>query len=799
MSSTETSPTPPGALDGVRVVAIESDLAARLLAMLLAEQGASVVRVIDPTRPPADPVLDALLARGKTEVALDPAAPADLATLRRLVATADVVLDDLPAGALAALGLDLAAVRAADNPGLIGCTLPAFPAGDPLGALPPHETLVGAAGYLYEKPLGKPLHHGFPVGSVIAALFAASGVAAALLARLRDGRGQDVSVPRMHANLFAQVLQILVKTGVPRGFLPLKMVGTPFMGAWRCQDERYIYLHMTLPSHAALILDRLEALGHVEEVKALRAVLSAETMRDPSQVKSIGEAKRVRRLYERIFLSRPAAAWEELLGQELCLIRVRTVGEWLEDSIEAGMSDASRVTDPVLGDLLGPGPAVTCTEAPPRLVPRTVERATFDALLATWEADPRPRALAPDAPPADDRPPLADVRVLDLSRIIAGPCAARVLAELGADVLSLQAPSALDWALSFHLLFNAGKRSATLDSRTDAGKAQLLALFDDFAPDAVVQNYRHLDVARAAGVGPELLRGRRPDLVYTHLNAYGDQGVWRDRPGFEQVVQAVSGIQLSYSGVPRPKLLPTPVIDIGSGLSGAFATVLGLYRRARTGQGAFVTTHLTRTAVLLQVAHIAATQRDRANGADPGRAIVSGLVKTRDGWTSLSGPRADLVTWLAHRGVTAPPDADLLALAARGLRRRSVARWNEDLVAAGVGETVGLLRVPRVKRLYEELPAHDPTAPPLIARRDYGGCPTQLTFVRSPLALSRTPLAAIAPPPRRGEQTREVMATIGVTLPEGAGASDYPPDKALLPWLASVARWGYFAWRSGNI
>ena len=811
MTAPQPSAAPaPGLLAGVRVLALEHDLAASLLAMLLGEQGAEVLRVVDPAHPPTDPVRDALLARGKTELALDPTAPGALATLRRLASLADVVLDDRPAGALAALGLDLPALRAASNPGLIACALPPFPAGSPLATLPAHESLVGAAGYLFEKPLGKPLHHDFPVGSVLGALSAATGVVAALLARRRDGRGQDVTVARVHADLFAQVLQLLVKTGVPRGFLPLKMVGTPFMGAWRCQDGRYIYLHMTLPAHAALILDRLDELGHSAEVKALRAALSPETLRDPSQVKSIAEAKRVRRLYERVFLSRTAAAWEELLGDDLCCIRVRTVAEWLDDSMAAGMSDASRVEDPVYGPLLGPGPAVSCAEAPPRLAPRERDPAAAAALIAAWEAAPRPAALAPDAPPEDPRRPLAGVRVLDLARVIAGPAAARVLAELGADVLSVQNPSGLDWALSFHLLFNAGKRSVTLDFRDDAGRAQLLRLFDAFAPDALIQNYRHLDVARAAGVGPEALRARRPGLVYTHLNAYGEQGVWRDRPGFEQVVQAVSGIQLSYSGVPKPKLLPTPVIDIGSGLSGAFAAVLGLYHKATTGQGSFATTHLTRTAVLLQLPHIAAFQRDRALAAaaagsppaDPGRETVSGLLKTRSGWAAIAGPRAGLIAWLRHRGVSVAEDvspADLLALARAALRWRTVAAAQAELEAAGVAASVGLVRVPRVKRLYTELPALDPTRPPRVTRRAYPGAPTPLSFVASPLSLSRTPLAEIAPPPLRGEHTREVLATIGVALPEGAGISPYPPNKALLPWLVSVARWGYFAWRSGNI
>ncbi len=575
------------------------------------------------------------------------------------------------------------------------------------------------------------------------------------------------------------------------------------MGSWLCCDGRYVYLHITLPAHNARILELLEEHGHAEEVRRLRAVLSPATQRDPSQVKSIAEAKKLRRIYERIFLTRSADDWEALLGKELCCIKVRTIDEWVRDSIAAGMSDACELEDPLFGPLLAPGPAVSSAERPPRLAPRRLEPGALEALLARWEA----------APPPAERPatvaalahPLEGIRVLDLSRVIAGPCAARVLAELGADVLSLQSPTGLDWALSFHLLFNAGKRSATLDSTSDEGKRKLLAIADAFAPHALIQNYRHLEISRAIGVDPEAMRARFPGLVYTHLNAYGNQGVWRDRPGFEQVVQAVSGIQLTYGRGERPRLLPTPVIDIGSGLLGAFATLLGLYHRERTGEGFFATTHLTRMAVLFQLEFIARGQRERclarAEGRarfEPGREIVAGIVKTRDGRACLAGPRAELVRCLGALGVEERERGDPIAAAARVLRRGRLAEWQESLARQGLAERIGIIAAPRIRRLCDEIRG-EAGGPPLVRKRAYPGCAVPLTFVGNPLRLSRTPLVEVAPPPLRGQHTREVLALCGEELPEGAGVSPYPKNKPLLLWLLTVLRWGYFAWRSGNI
>jgi hypothetical protein len=88
--------------------------------------------------------------------------------------------------------------------------------------------------------------------------------------------------------------------------------------------------------------------------------------------------------------------------------------------------------------------------------------------------------------------------------------------------------------------------------------------------------------------------------------------------------------------------------------------------------------------------------------------------------------------------------------------------------------------------------------PPALERRDYSGVDQQLTFIRNPIRLSRTPMADVAPAPMRGEHTPEVLARIGATPPDDH-IIPYPEAKPLHIWLATLVRWGYFAWRSGNI
>ncbi len=795
-----------GVLAGLRVVELGRRIAGPVVGMVLAEQGAEVIRVVQQDQPEEDPVLAALLARGKTELGLDLESEQGRATLARLVRQADVLVENLAPGRVQALGLDLEALRAGGNPGLISCSIPGFAPGDPREDLPDYESIVGTAGYLYTKPIGAPWVHPFPLGSVLAGLFAANAVLAGLIARLRLGRGQHVGATLYHSDIFAQILLVLMKTGMPRGFLPLKMVGTPFMGSWLCGDDRYIYLHITLPAHNARILEVLEDNGHTEPVARLREVLSEDTMRDPSQVKSIPEAKKIKEIYEEIFLSRPAEQWEEILGEELCCIKVRTVQEWLHDSVEAGMADACTVDDPLFGELMATGAAVTVQEHPPRLRARLLASDDGDALAARWERAP---LQLPEPLEESLDHPLQGIRVLDLSRIIAGPCAARILAELGAEVLSVQSPGALDWALSFHLLFNAGKRSVTLDFSDDEGKRRLWALMEDFQPHAFIQNYRHIQLARTIGVGPEQLRQRFPSIAYTHLNAYGNLGVWRDRPGFEQVVQAVSGIQVTYGRGGRPKLLPTPVIDIGSGLLGAFSTLLGLYQQKKAGQSVFASTHLTRMAVLFQVGPIADYQRQacldaaRRRGVEvqqaPDQAIIGGILRARDAFFCLAGPRRQLAEFLEAEGLARPGAEEPFDRLSRKVMMRTMAHWQKRIAAAGLADRLVTMRVPAMSGMVDDIPTLDPSPEPLVSRRDHAGVPSPLTFIRNPIRMSLTPPVLVPTAPMYGGDTREVLARVGMQLPEGHGVTDYPESKPLLVWLGTVLRWGYFAWRSGNV
>lgn len=191
--------------------------------------------------------------------------------------------------------------------------------------------------------------------------------------------------------------------------------------------------------------------------------------------------------------------------------------------------------------------------------------------------------------------PLAGVRVLDLTRVIAGPVATRTLALLGADVLRIDPPEPpeLGWQ---HLETGAGKRSAVLDLR----RAEDAATFDLLLEraDVVVLGYRPSSLGRL-GLDPERLVARHPGLIVAQLSAWGFDGRHADRAGFDSLVQAASGIALVEGEPDRPGALPAQALDHATGYLLATAVIALLERRRRDGGSWSARMSLRRTAAEL--------------------------------------------------------------------------------------------------------------------------------------------------------------------------------------------------------
>jgi hypothetical protein len=249
------------------------------------------------------------------------------------------------------------------------------------------------------------------------------------------------------------------------------------------------------------------------------------------------------------------------------------------------------------------------------------EQAAADAKLvvsavrsfAEWDAHAASAALRPqpvlsiekigDAAPLPLPPlggreqPLAGLRVLDLTRILAGPPCGRTLAAYGAEVMLINSPNLPN--IEAIIDTSRGKLSAYADLDTDAGRAALRDLARD--TNVFVQGYRPDGVA-SRGFGPDELAKLKPGIVYVSLSAYGHLGPWGNRRGFDSLVQTATGFNHAegeaFGGAPRA--LPMQILDFASGFLMAFGAQAALLRQAREGGSWHVRVSLARTGLWLR-------------------------------------------------------------------------------------------------------------------------------------------------------------------------------------------------------
>ncbi|MCL6641067.1 MAG: CoA transferase [Candidatus Rokubacteria bacterium] len=244
---------------------------------------------------------------------------------------------------------------------------------------------------------------------------------------------------------------------------------------------------------------------------------------------------------------------------------------------------------------------------------------------------------------------LEGLRVLDLSRVVAGPYAALLLADLGADVVKVERPGQGDDARAMgpHLhgesapfmTFNRNKRSITLDLKTAEGReiARRLAA----RADVVLENWRPGTAARL-GLGWEDVHALNPRAVYCSISGFGQTGPYAPRGGFDRIAQGMSGVMSingEEDGPPLP--VPIPISDIGTGMFAVIGILAALRARDRTGRGQWVDTSLLETPIAWAVYEAAGYF---ATGEVPGR-LGPGhrtqapyqAFRTADGWINLGG------------------------------------------------------------------------------------------------------------------------------------------------------------------
>jgi crotonobetainyl-CoA:carnitine CoA-transferase CaiB-like acyl-CoA transferase len=744
----ETVTATDGALSGLRVVDFGQYIAGPLTAMLLADHGADVVRVDPPGGPRWKHPSNATLQRGKRSLVLDLKSAADHDIARDLIAAADVVVEGFRPGVMDRLGLGADELTAIDER-LIYCSLPGFAHDDRRAQLQGWEGIVGAATGHYSPGFStpawarnadpgdadEPRFSALPLASVLAGIIATNSILAALIAREREGFGQTIEVPLFNA-MFEVIGTTGRKTDRPE---PVWRHAASALDA-QCADGRWLMISLWGHRHYRWFADRFfpqewlaEGLGDPERL-----------LRDPA----LAEAAKARVVA--LLATKTSTEWERLISEAgIAVCTSRSTAEWLRDDHAHASRSVIGLDDPELGPTTQAGYLTSLSETPPRAQgPRhLLDADRADVLRELDRLGPKP--AGPKDRPNTVSQALAGIRVLDLTTIVAGPTAGRILAEFGADVVKINQPGYL---IINHLHASSGKKTMLLDVSRPAGKDVLWPLVEQ--ADVFIQNMSR-GTADRIGVGEEDVRRHRADITYCSISTYNYDGPRGGERGFEGFGQAATGLMLRWGGGAPPQYRFS-LCDIGAGEAAATAILVSLLHRLRGGAGQHVQSSLVQAGTYHQLPFmIDYAQRgpwDEPSGRDArGWEPFDRLYETTDGWVYLVAREQDQRR--AVHALTGVDAGDWEGLE-RVFRTGTTATWVQLLQDAGIAAHASV----DLEDVMEDPWAKEQR---LSIVRDHPGIGAVRLVGPAP-RLSRTPVRVTSPAALPGAHTRQVVEEIGL-------------------------------------
>lgn len=822
-------------LSGIRIIDFGHYIAGPLTGMLLADQGAEVIKVDRPGHAEKRTAQDAVYNRNKKQLELDLKQPIDRGTARKLIQSADVVIENFRPGVMERLGLGVEEMLAL-NPRLVYLSLPGFAASDTERAsIRAFEGVVCAATGLYTDLQvmrrlvdSRPVYTPIALGSTYGAIHGAIAVTLALYNREETGVGDVIEVPLTGAAMSAMAVINLVVEGQPDRFgMPALMkeewakipewckmveekgdealqeisksltgLGAPATATIRAGDGKWIYyigaghsrntraFLMTLGLYDELLADGMIDVPVYENFDKQNNIADSGTWTREQNRKILARI-------EEVIGSEPAATWVERLTDVGVPAAVhRTSYDWLHAPETDAAALTVEVEDAQFGQVRQIGvqtwlASTDSTYMQPKPTQSLSSAELIDLLadLPGVESASDSRETSTSRDSAGNAPILQGLRVLDLSNVLAGPASARTLAEYGAEVIKIDPPDpnfGPSVACKFPIEVSPGKRSMILDVKTDEGRKIFYNLVK--TADVVVHNFRP-GVPHRIGIDYESLKAIKPDLIYLNLTAFNGPrpGPWMERPGFDPLLQAATGIQLRYGGEGKTPILHgwASCIDYITGYSATFGATMALLRRKRTGQGDVATTSLAQGAQLVQVPLLVAAgdvqPGDEVHGQDAiGEHALYRLYQAQDGWLFLAGLPSETKNLLrvpALMGVPATTfddDAKLQALLEERIKRQPVAEWLETFTSVGLGAH----RVDSLVDVQKQF-MHAGTTEQLQASWDDGRSISWVRFEDHPaggavelappayVRLKNAPIQLLAPNPKQGSHTREILLEMG--------------------------------------
>lgn len=391
--------------------------------------------------------------------------------------------------------------------------------------------------------------------------------------------------------------------------------------------------------------------------------------------------------------------------------------------------------------------------------------------------------------PVDQNAPLVGLRVLDASRVLAGPFCGQLLADLGAEVIKLERPGSGDdtrgWGppdvpgfpdlSAYFLSCNRSKRSVTLDIAKPEGQSifhRLLAKVD-----VLIENFRTESIDKLA-LNPNTLLHQHPRLILCSISGYGRTGPLRDVPGYDFAIQAMSGL-MGITGPPEgpPYKIGVALADILTGLYSATAILACLHARDQSGHGYAIDLSLHDCALAAQVnvaqAYLTSGKLPKRQGNSHLQIVPYQLFETADGYLVLNVGNDS--QWQSFCQAAGSPDLaaeiryatnrqrvehreELIPQIAALMKQHTTSEWEKRLTQVGVPHAV--------VRNYAEIFAHEQTRARnmLLTVRDPAGNPVHL--IGNPIHILGAAQSQPRMPPRLGEHTSEVLSSLGISPAE---------------------------------
>jgi len=785
--------------------------------MILADQGAQVIRVDPPGGPRWKNHANAILGRGKQSIVLDLKTEKGRKTAQALAARSDLLVENFRPGVMDRLGLGAERLMEI-NSALVYLSMPGFSSSDSrYSAIKAYEGVVAAAsGQFTDMGLSRvlmginPSFTPLPLASAYAAVLGSTAALLALVKRKQTGSGERIEVPLASALLEGLVYNAMQVENYPPRYksprereiehrraegIPMNMEYAeiqefldPFYRTYTCADGRPFYV--VCASHKHHVVNALKLMGLWEELQAeglpnFDAYLPTDQWPGEQDCTlaayplSPAWAKRVSKALAQVFGTRGAFEWEKIWGEAgIPAAAHRSTREWLNSEHALASGLVIELEDVELGLTRQMGDLVWIKQSAARALdkkPAPLVDANRAEILKILD---EPVRTGSERQNTDNDGWLSGIRILDLTNVIAGPTIASTLARFGAEVISLSPiePTMDPWnTVIFGFQAGRGKRSLLCDLKTPAGQEVLSRLLAGV--DIVTLNGLERQLS-GLGLDAESLQAINPRLVLCLLDAYGGprQGPRSGYPGYDDLVQASTGVMARFGGS-----LDTPeehahlgTIDVLGGFAAALAISMALYQ----GEGGTARASLAAAGQLIQLPFMI-DYDGRPPFDEPAGRSVKGwgplyhCYEAADGWFFLAVEEqylSELAKLPGLESISGLEDSPLQAAMSDCFRQQTLAHWASLLQGIDAGfaplATLHSLREQHLQRERDGSPdLRDNTFSFVRHDRHPSG---RFVDIVAPNAIrpQSSRITIPSPAPKYGSDSREILAELGYSNDE---------------------------------